>query len=311
MLILVTLLSAAYSGFSVYIASQLVYVAPLAIKQTPASLGLAYREISFPAREDGLTIRGWLIPGLRPDGSLTLTRALILVHGTRQNRTDPAMGLLDLSGEFVRHGFAVLAFDMRGMGASDPAPISFGEYEQRDVLGAVDFLEQGMLPYPELDRPRVIGGWGVSMGGATLLLAAAREPRIAAVVSDSAYADILPILQREVPKQGHVPSLFLPGAFVASGALYGINYYDVRPVDVIAQIAPRPLLLIHGDADHYVPPENLPQLTAAALSGPGAIVQTWLVPGADHAQAFHKAGQEYVDRVMGFFTDHLGADQPG
>jgi dipeptidyl aminopeptidase/acylaminoacyl peptidase len=311
LLVLSSALTFAYGGVSVYIATRLVYSAPVPIKTTPAALTppLDYREVSFPAREDNLTIRGWLIPGLLPNGRQTLDRTLILIHGTRQNRTDPAMGLLDLSAALVHRGFAVLAFDMRGMGASDPAPISFGQFEQRDVLGAVDFLRAGSLPYPQLDAPRVIGGWGVSMGAATLLLAAAREPAIAAVVSDSAYADIAPLLEREVPKQGDVPGFFTPGAFLAGRALYGVDYYDVRPVDAVARVAPRPLLLIHGSADHYVPPADQDALDAAASAPNDAHVDSWRVAGADHAQAYHTAGQEYVTRVVGFFSDALGPDR--
>jgi fermentation-respiration switch protein FrsA (DUF1100 family) len=309
LLVLSSVLTFGYTGASVYIATRLAYTAPLPIQKTPAALGLDYQEISFPARVDNLTLRGWLIPGLLPDGRLTLDRTLILVHGTRQNRTDPAMGLLDFSAALVRHGFAVLAFDMRGMGESDPAPLSFGYFEQRDVLGAVDFLRSDNLPYPVLAKPRVIGGWGVSMGAATLLLAAAREPKIAAIVSDSAYADILPFLQREVPKQGGVPSFFTPGALLAGRAIYGVDYYDVRPVDAVARLAPRPLLLIHGSTDHYIPPSDQDALYTAATAPADARVGFWRVDGADHAQAYHTEGQEYIDRVVDFFTSSLGADQ--
>jgi fermentation-respiration switch protein FrsA (DUF1100 family) len=147
------------------------------------------------------------------------------------------------------------------------------------------------------------------MGAATLLLAAAQEPAIRAVVSDCAYADIVPILQREIPKQGGVPSLFTPGALVAALALYGVNYYAVRPVDVIARIAPRPILLIHGSADNYIPPANMGELYAAASAAPNAHVQQWLTPGAKHAQSFNTMGVIYVRRVVDFFTTALGPDQ--
>jgi pimeloyl-ACP methyl ester carboxylesterase len=129
----------------------LVYTPPLAIKERPSDLTppLAYREVTFPARDDGVRLKGWLIPGVRPDMSLTLARTIIVVHGTRTNRedNDPVNGvrILDWSADLARHGFAVLAFDMRGMGQSPPAPLSLGYFEQRDVLGAVDYLRSGPL----------------------------------------------------------------------------------------------------------------------------------------------------------------------
>lgn len=297
----------AYAGVSTYIAVGVADQAqpPLAIKWTPADAGLAYRDVSFPSRDDHLTIRGWLIPGVLPGGSLTVRRTIIMVHGARQNRTDPAAGLSDLSAALARQGFAVLAFDMRGHGESQSAPFSLGYFEQRDVLGAVDFLRAGPLPYPELGRPQSIGGWGVSMGAIALLLAAASEPAIGGVVADSAYPDIAPILEREIPKAG-APAPFTPGGLLAARVLYGIDFYDVRPVDVVARIAPRPLFFIQGGADTFNPPTNLNVLANAAQVAPNASVQTWLVAGADHAQAYHVAGQLYVDRIVAFYIAALG-----
>ena len=297
----------AYAGVSTYIANGLAnhVQPPLAITWTPADAGLAYHDVKFPSRDDHLTIRGWLIPGVLPDGSLTLKRTIIMVHGSGQNRTDPAAGLSDLSAALVKQGFAVLTFDMRGHGESQRAAWSLGYFEQRDVLGAVDFLRSGTLPYPDLGRPQSIGGWGVSMGAISLLLAAAKEPAIAAIVADSAYPDIAPILEREIPKAG-VPAAFSPGGMFAARVLYGIDYFDTRPVDVVASIAPRPLFFIQGGADTFNPPSNMNVLANAAKAAPNSSVQTWMVPAADHAQAFHVAGKLYVDRIVAFYTSALG-----
>jgi fermentation-respiration switch protein FrsA (DUF1100 family) len=307
LLIVTALAMFGYAGVSAYIAVRLADQAepPLAIKRTPADLGLTYANVTFPSRTDHLTLRGWFIPGLLPSGAQTAERVIVVVHGSQQNRTDPAAGLLDLSGDFVHHGFAVLAFDMRGHGESQPAAWSLGYYEQRDILGAVDFLRSGPLPYPALGRPRVIGGWGVSMGANSLLLAAGQEPAIAAVVADSAYPDITPILEREIPKGG-VPALFTPGGLLATRLLFGVDFYDVRPIDAVPHIAPRPIFFIQGAADTFNPPSNLGVLTKAAEAASSANVQSWMVPGAAHAQAFHVAGNDYVTRVVTFFDDALG-----
>jgi uncharacterized protein len=308
LLILSTLLTSAYVALSLYIATQLVYAPQKPIYATPAAFGMQYRAVTFPSREDHLLLRGWFIPGLLSNGQLTSQRTIIMVHGNRTNRADKVAGLLKLSVAFAQHGFAVLAFDMRGTGESPPAPLSLGYFEQRDVLGAVDFLRSGPLPFPELGRPRVIGGWGVSMGATTLLLAAAKEPAILAVVSDCGYPEFISILEREIPKGGHLPALFTPGALLATQALYGIDFYAVRPVDIVASIAPRPLFFIHGDKDSFNPYNNMFVLAAAARSAPDSHVQTWLVPGADHAQSFNTAGQVYVTRVTDFYNQALGPD---
>lgn len=191
-----TLMSLAYAGLSTEMAATLAGENPKPVLTTPGNLGLAYRDVSFPAREDHVLIRGWFIPGVLPTGKLTADRTLIVVHGRAKNRADPQDGIFDLSATFARRGFAVLAFDMRGMGESPPAPDSLGFFEQRDVLGAVDFLRSGPPPYPLLGRPRIVGGWGVSMGAISLILAATREPAVRAVVADSTPADVLSLLER-------------------------------------------------------------------------------------------------------------------
>jgi pimeloyl-ACP methyl ester carboxylesterase len=260
------------------------------IYATPASLGLQYKDVIFPSRDDHLLIRGWFIPGVLPNGHLTTQRTIIMVHGNSTNRADKGAGILNLSGALIRHAFAILAFDIRGAGESPDAPRSFGLYEL----------------YPELGRPRAIAGWGVSEGAATLILAAAKEPAIRAIVSDSAYADILPILEREIPKLGHLPPLFTPGGLIAAQMLYGVDYYNIRPENFVASIAPRPILFIQGDKDDFIPPSNMFTLAAAARTAPDADVQTWLVKGANHAQSYNTMGKAYVDRIVTFYTGALG-----
>ena len=100
--------------------------------------------------------------------------------------------------------------------------------------------------------------------------------------------------------------MFTPGGLLAAQAIYGVDYYNVRPVDVIARIAPRPIFLLHGANDNSnhtdTPPSNMYILAAAALSAPDANVQTWLVPGATHARAYKLMGKVYVDRIVAFYS---------
>jgi pimeloyl-ACP methyl ester carboxylesterase len=307
LLVISGLLTFVYASATTYIATLVVQQHPLALQGSPADYQMDFRAVVFPARTDGLMLRGWFIPGLLPDGQQTTARTIIMIHGSMQNRTDPATGLVELSSALAHQGFAVLVFDMRGEGQSEAAPWSLGYFEQRDALGAVDFLRHGPLPYPALGRPRMIGGWGVSMGGITLLLAAAHEPAIKALVADSAYPDIAPILEREIPKQGGLPAFFTPGALAAARALYGIDFYNVKPGDVVASLAPRPLFFIQGAGDVFNPPSNLDVLVHDAEAAPNANVQSWLVPSAGHAQSFHFQGSIYVSRLVAFYTAALGS----
>jgi fermentation-respiration switch protein FrsA (DUF1100 family) len=286
-----------YAGVSISLALIMSYRPPMPITTTPSSLGLSYRSVAFLSREDHLLLRGWFMPGVLPNGHLTVERTVIQVHGASNNRTMA----LDVSGALAQSGIAVLTFDVRGNGESTPAPNGGGYFEQRDILGAVDFLRSGILPYPELGRPRAIGGWGISVGGDALIYAAAQEPAIKAIVIDSAYATL-----GEYIKHAFGPfSPFIPGVRFTAQMLYGIDYANVRPVDVVAKIAPRPLFFIQGAADIDIPPSNMTELADAASAAPGAHVQTWLIPNARHVEAYYKMRSAYVDHLVAFFTAEL------
>ena len=76
----------------------------------------------------------------------------------------------------------------------------------------------------------------------------------------------------------------------------------VRPVDAIGRISPRPVFIIHGLADIYVPPDNSERNFAAANEPK----QVWYVPGAGHNGSREVAGAEYERRVTAFFKQYLG-----
>ena len=89
LLIVTGFVTLVYTCLSITIATQLADQPSKALQATPASLGLDYRNVTFPSREDHLTLSGWFIPGVLPDGSLTATHTIIMVHGFFTNRVDP------------------------------------------------------------------------------------------------------------------------------------------------------------------------------------------------------------------------------
>lgn len=298
-----TILGVMYLAISAYVAWRLAHPTPRLVEMTPRDLGLDFRAVTFPSRGDGVQLRGWLIPGLHANGQLTLERTVIAVHGAWQNRTDPEAGLNDLCCELARAGFAVLAFDMRGHGESASAPFTLGTSERRDVLGAVDFLREATLPYPQLDRPRWIAGFGVSIGANALLYAAAEEPQIRAVVADSAYAEMAATLARELPQHSGLPAIFTYGTLLAARVLFGVDAAAIRPVEAVADIAPNPILLIQGSADKMNPPASLASLTQAVREAPDAHVTAWLTPDVAHAQSFHQDRTVYMTLVVSFLDN--------
>lgn len=286
---LATFLLVAYLGISVAVALVLTTPRRTFGPQTPADSGLAYRDVSFPARGGDATISAWYLPAANTD------KAVVLVHGKDCSRTCWfGAGMAGLPQALQRSGLAVLALDLRGHGHSSDARFTFGLLERRDVLGAVDWLQsQGFAP-------QSIGVLGQSLGAAASIGALADDPQIGALVEDCGYADIASLISANWTQTSGLPRMFLPSSLLMARLLVGYDVAASRPVDEIARIAPRPVLIIHGTADTLIPVAHARRLRAAL---PAAAY--WEVPGAGHAQAYPAAPQAYAERVTAFFAASL------
>ncbi len=288
---LALLLLALYLGVSAYAASVVTWPRRAPLDRTPAAVGAAYRDVSFPARGGDVQIAGWYLP--RADA----TRAVVLVHGKDSSRAAEFGGrFVELAAGLQARGFAVLMIDMRGHGASGDARFSFGLEERRDIIGAVDWLRaQGFAPGS-------VGVLGVSMGAAAGIGAAAEEPAIGALVADCSYAEIEPLIRRHWTSASGLPDAFLPATLLMGRLILGHDLTQARPAEEIDDVAPRPVLIIHGAADAFTPVEHGRQLAAA---NPAA--EYWEVPGAAHARSYAADPQAYLERVAGFFERSLPA----
>ncbi|KUJ65386.1 hydrolase [Streptomyces albus subsp. albus] len=71
------------------------------------------------------------------------------------------------------------------------------------------------------------------------------------------------------------------------------------PVAAVPLIAPRPLLLVHGDRDPYFPLDH-PRMLAAA--GDPSSTELWIEPGFGHAE--NAASMELLTRIGGWVAAH-------
>jgi dipeptidyl aminopeptidase/acylaminoacyl peptidase len=286
---LAVVLLVTYLAISALAASILTTPDRAPLNETPAAFGLAFQDVRFPARGGDVEIAGWYIPS---EGS---HQAVVMVHGKDGSRATDFYGdFVDFAAALNGRGFAVLMIDMRGHGQSGDARYSFGINEQRDVMGAVDWLKgQGF-------QPGSIGVLGVSMGAASSILATATDPDIGALVADCGYAEVYSVIQEQWRGASGLPDFFLPSTLMVSRLLLGTDIAASRPVDSIDEIAPRPVLIIHGTADDLIPVAHADQLKAA---NPDA--DLWVVPGAAHGGSYREDPQAYVERVAGFFERSL------
>ena len=253
-----------------------------------AGLGLAFEEVEFPA-VDGSTLRGWWIPAAAPAKA-----AVVAVHGAGGDRR-----------EFLRHtpllhraGYAVLLFDCREQGISDGEArgVSLGIREHEDVSSAVDYV----LGSRAMQRVAVLGS---SQGGASVLLAAAADPRIDAVIAENPFTSIHALIMDNSMEPTLPRPLLAAISFVTRLRLGGLDASD--PIEVVGRIAPRPLLLMHGDADRVIPLQHSRELFARA----GEPKQLWVAEGAHHAALFNAHPDEWTARVLDFLAAALA--RPG
>jgi dipeptidyl aminopeptidase/acylaminoacyl peptidase len=256
----------------------------------------AYEEVRFRSR-DGVDLAAWWVPADRADAA-----AVILVPGKGSCRRDPV--LLLPAGMLHRNGFAVLLVDPRDQGDSEIVDGRYtgGTQEYADVLGGWDWLRSRGLPAGR------IGILGESNGASTVVIAAGEEPGIAATWEDSGYADTTLAIREEVQYFGY-PGFLTEGG-VLWGRLFGIDLDEHRPIDAVAKIGERPLMIVHGVSDDRVQPHHaidFARAREAAIGKNGSYLEPWFVPGAEHVQAAFVAPYEYERRLVAFFTAALGA----
>ncbi len=211
---------------------------------------------------------------------------VVVAHGFTGSIDKP--GVQSVCRALAAHA-SVLAFDFRGHGRSS-GHSTLGHLEVRDVEAAVGRMR-------DLGYQRVVTcGW--SMGGSVVLRHAALVHGVDAVVSVSAvsrwfYRDTAPMRRLHwavETRVGRVLTRRVLGTRVSAEG-WAAEDFPESPVEVVGRISPIPLLLVHGDRDHYFPVEH-PEALYAAANEPKDL---WLVEGFGHAE--NGASPELLDRI--------------
>lgn len=207
---------------------------------TPAKFGLPYEEVAFKT-EDGLTIKGWFVPARVPT-----EHTVIAYHGIDDNReTFVRQGQVAMLNPYVN----MLLVDLRNQGESDGDRTSFGYHEGKDVVAAYKYLNGRGIHSAMV--------YGQSLGGATAIRGAALVPQLKGVVDDCTYATV------QQAFTGFISITFIPcPVLIAAATLerakqeWGFDMRETEPISQVGRIAPRPLLIIHGEKDLNIAPEN-------------------------------------------------------
>ena len=226
--------------------------------------------------------------------------AVVVAHGFTGSIDRPAVGAI--VDALAKHA-GVVAFDFRGHGRST-GQSTLGDKEVLDVEAAVRHARD--LGYADV----VTCGW--SMGGSVVLRHAALVRDVDAVVSVSAvsrwfYRDTKPMRRLHWAVESRLGRLVARHAFRTRITAAGWDDVPESPVEVVGRIAPIPLLVVHGDADHYFPVEH-PQALYAAANEPKEL---WLLEGFGHAE--NAATPELLDRIGAHLSELVdkGPDRLG
>ena len=214
----------------------------------------------------------------------------ILFHGYR------SCVFRDCSGGHAlarKMGFNTLVVDQRAHGESEGQVISFGINERQDCK---DWIRYAVDRFGS-ETPILLSG--LSMGAATVLMASELDlpGNVVCIVADSPYSAPGAIIEK-VCSDMHYPVL-LCRPFIHLGALlYGhfrLNSCSaadaVRKTDI-------PILLIHGEADHFVPCSMTQEIMEASASP----TQAHTFPNAGHGLSYITDPRRYEQIVFRFLS---------
>src|SRR3954454_12234860 len=236
---------------------------------SPFELDLPYEPVSF-YNSEGLRLNGWWLE--QP----STNKVIVLCPGYGRSKSD----LLGVGARLWKAGYRVLLFDFRDQGESEQAIATIGHFERDDLENAIDYV-LWRVPGAE------IGLVGYSMGAAVSIMAATHRPEVKAVVADSSFADLKKVLRDIFRHSTHLPAS--PALEIAEIMIWlraGYRFSNVRPLDYVARVAPRPLLIIHGVNDDVAPIEDAYALYGAA----GEPKELWVTPDTTHC------GTYFLDR---------------
>lgn len=234
-------------------------------------------DVEFTA-SDEVTIRGSLFRG-------DSRRVVVLASGIRSNR----LALRSRAAWYLANGCSALLLDLRGTGASDLRPISFGWHERLDLAAAATWLRaQGF---------KAVGAHGLSLGAAAIVYAADAGWDFA--VLEAPYDSVRQALANRLPFVPWPDLLLWPMVATAEWRA-DVDADRLRPVDFMPSLRCT-TVLVCGDADAKVGRAATEALFAA--SGAVAKELIW-IPGAAHVDLWPR-GQEWYAAAMTRLLERL------
>ncbi len=218
----------------------------------------------------------------------------------------------------LKAGFDVFMFDFRGHGESSCAdnyrPMQWAsDHEVDDVLGACAFVKDYL---ESQGLPAELGVFGISRGAGAAVLACANNPAINAILTDGLFCTDLTveafmkrwayIFAKVRFVYEHHPLAFWRFLrwllFKFTPRALNCRFPSIRKA--LARNAGKPMFMIHGQRDSYIPVQQAQKLFDLA----GEPKSLWIVPGARHNQPVAVAPEQYAVRTVQFFEQYLAPE---
>ena len=191
-------------------------------------------------------------------------------------------------------GHSALIVDQRACGKSDGHVISFGVNESKDCMTWLSFMQKHFL-----DSKIILTG--ISMGAATVLMAAGNElpANVIGVLADCGYSSAPDIIKKVIVDMKLPPKAAYPFVRLA-GKLFGrFDIEDASPIKAMEHCRV-PVIFFHGEDDAYVPCE-MSVRNHAACAAPKKLVT---IPGAGHGLCYCIDPPGYLDALRHFWEEH-------
>lgn len=212
---------------------------------------------------------------------------VIISHGY----TDNHIGSLKYAGFYLKLGFNVIVYDLRGHGSNEK---DFCSYSVREAKDLIALIEDSQQRYPDA---RVWGLHGESLGAATSVMCLKYKPKVDFVVADCPFSDISDVLK--VGLRGmHLPESTVYVASLYAKIIYGISYGEMRPIDSLKDNE-IPILFIHGAEDKFIKPYHSERMREATKG----YSEVFLMPKADHAVSVFADPGKYGEVLAEFLNN--------
>lgn len=257
---------------------------PLIEKRKEALMAQEHEDV-YLMSADGLKLHAtWFPQGDRK-------KTVICFHGYTSKGMSDYIGLSDY---YMRNGYSMLLVDERAHGDSEGTYIGFGCLDRLDAVRWIQWVVDTCKEEVQILLH------GTSMGGATVLMASslALPEQVKGIISDCGFTSPKEVFTHVLHSMYHLPAFpIIQIADLVNKKRAGYGLDECNAAREVRKVT-RPILMIHGSGDTFVPC-SMCETIYENCSSPK---QKLIVEGAAHAESYYKDTQAYeaaLDEFIG------------